>query len=385
MIAPSSKPPVFIITHEFYPTRGGIATYVEEMARASVNLGYDVEVWAPESSLADDSRFPFRVTRVRLRGTQDLVCQIRIARRMIRERRRLRKGIVYLPEPGPVLAMTYLHYFKAFKPARMIITFHGTEILRFSARPTARLLVGQLIKRADLVTTPSRYTNRLLRDHFPIANRKTRLTPCALRTDFRSEPTKRRPKTDKVIILTVGRLHPRKGQLHILEALNQLPEHLRRHVEYWIVGRGAKGNYEARLRAMADRSRISVTFLGMIDNEDLETFYQRADIFALTSINHEKSVEGFGQVYLEASALGLPVVAHDVGGVSEAVCDGKTGILVKPSDRKGLTDAFARLISNAELRRELGENGRVWARKPSWDDSARALFEPLEDPATAAK
>lgn len=384
MIAPSNKPPVFIITHEFYPMRGGIATYVEEMARASVNLGYDVEVWAPDSSIADDSRFPFRVSRVRLRGTQDLVCQIRIARRMIRERRRLRKGIVYLPEPGPVLAMTYLHYFKAFKPARMIITFHGTEILRFAARPTARLLVNQLIKRADLVTTPSRYTNQLLCNHFPAANRKTRLTPCALRTDFQSQPAVRRPHTDKVIILTVGRLHPRKGQLHILEALNRLPEHLNLNVELWVIGRGSKGNYEARLREMADRSPVSVTFLGMIDNEDLETFYQRADIFALTSVNHEKSVEGFGQVYLEASALGLPVVAHDVGGVSEAVCDGKTGILVQPNDRKGLTEAFSRLISDPELRHRLGENGRVWARRRSWSDSARVLFEPTEDAAATS-
>jgi len=356
--------------------RGGIATYVEEMARASVNLGYEVEVWAPESSIADDTRFPFRVTRVRLRGTQNLTCQIRIGRRMIRERRRLRHAIVYLPEPGPVLAMTYLHYFKAFKPARLIITFHGTEILRFASRPAARLLVGQLIKRADLVTTPSHYTNRLLRAHFPIANRKTRLTPCALRTDFQAPPVIHRARNGKVIILTVGRLHPRKGQLHILEALDGLPDDLGRKVEYWIIGRGSKGNYEGRLRAMAERSRIPVTFLGMIENEDLETFYQRADIFALTSINHEKSVEGFGQVYLEASAVGLPVVAHDVGGVSEAVCDGKTGILVKPNDRSGLTDAFARLIASPELRREFGDNGRIWARQRSWSDSARVLFEP---------
>ena len=358
--------------------RGGIATYVEEMARASVGLGYNVEVWAPESSMADDSRFPFEVLRVRLRGTQNLSCQVRMARQMIRERRRLRTGIVYLPEPGPVLAMTYLHYFKAFKPARMIITFHGTEILRFASRPTARLLVRQLINRADPVTTPSLYTNELLRSHFPISRTKTRLTPCALRSDFHESPRVSKPVSDKVVILTVGRLHPSKGQLHILEALEHLPEELRARVEYWVIGRGSKGNYEARLRDAAGRSSIPVTFLGMIDNDDLETFYQRADIFALTSINHHKSVEGFGQVYLEASAFGLPVVAHNVGGVSEAVSEGRTGILVNPRDREGLTLAFARLISDPGLRRRMGENGRIWARLRSWDDSARLLFEPVE-------
>jgi glycosyltransferase involved in cell wall biosynthesis len=377
MIAIPKKSTVFAITHEFFPMRGGIATYVEEMARASVELGYKVEVWAPHSPQADDFNWPFRVLRIPLRGTQDLSCQVRMARQMIRERRRLRKGIVYLPEPGPILAMTYLHHFKAFKPARMIITFHGTEIIRFASRPTARLLVRQLIKRADLVTTPSLFTNQLLTNHFPAARSKTRLTPCALRSGFRTRSSGWKPASDKIIILTVGRLHPRKGQSHILNALERLPKDLQDRIEYWIVGRGGKGNYEARLREMADRSPVAVTFHGMIDNNDLETFYQRADIFAMTSVNHETSVEGFGQVYLEAAAFGLPVVAHDVGGVSEAVCDGKTGILVKPHDREGLAETFERLISNADLRRSLGENGRVWAHERSWSDSARLLFEPI--------
>jgi phosphatidylinositol alpha-1,6-mannosyltransferase len=376
MIATSSKPSVFVITHEFFPTRGGIATYVEEMARASVDLGYDVEVWAPHSAQVDDNNWPFRVLRVSLRGTQSLSCQVRMARQMIRDRHRLRKGIVYLPEPGPVLAMAYLHYFKAFKPFRMIITFHGTEILRFASRPTARILVRQLIKRADLVTTPSRFVNQLLTSHFPAAGSKTRLTPCALRTNFRAPSARRKPFSDKIIILTVGRLHPRKGQIHILEALEQLPKDVLSRVEYWIIGRGSKGDYEARLRERADQSRVQVTFLGMIDNDDLKAFYQHADIFAMTSINHEKSIEGFGLVYLEAAAFGLPVVAHDVGGVSEAVCNGKTGILVKPHNRDELTDAFAQLILNPDLRRTLGENGRIWAHGRSWSDSARILFEP---------
>ena len=84
MIATSSKPSVFVITHEFFPMRGGIATYVEEMACATADLGYDVEVWAPHSAQADDRHWPFRILRVPLKGTQNLSCQIRMARQMIR-------------------------------------------------------------------------------------------------------------------------------------------------------------------------------------------------------------------------------------------------------------------------------------------------------------
>jgi phosphatidylinositol alpha-1,6-mannosyltransferase len=62
-----------------------------------------------------------------------------------------------------------------------------------------------------------------------------------------------------------------------------------------------------------------VRFLGNLPDAELDRVYAQADVFALTSIDHGHSVEGFGLVYLEASAHGLPVVAHRVGGVAEAV------------------------------------------------------------------
>ena len=74
-----------------------------------------------------------------------------------------------------------------------------------------------------------------------------------------------------------------------------------------------------RLRAEAAKfPDLTVRFFGNIPDEELSTLYDRADIFAMTSINHRDSVEGFGLVYLEAAAHGLPIIAHDVGGVREA-------------------------------------------------------------------
>jgi len=87
-------------------------------------------------------------------------------------------------------------------------------------------------------------------------------------------------------------------------------------------------------------------------------------------------VEGFGLVYLEAAAHGLPVVAHDVGGVSEAVIDGVTGLLVPPDRPAQLAAAFERLIHDPELCSRLGSAGREWARRNCWKESAEALFNP---------
>src|SRR4051812_19114669 len=88
--------PVFLITHEFYPVRGGIATFTEEIARASASLGYNVEVWAqaaPEDAKKQD--WPFRLRRMPLKGTHDLRCQVQLARELIRHRRDLRNATVY--------------------------------------------------------------------------------------------------------------------------------------------------------------------------------------------------------------------------------------------------------------------------------------------------
>jgi glycosyltransferase involved in cell wall biosynthesis len=122
-----------------------------------------------------------------------------------------------------------------------------------------------------------------------------------------------------------------------------------------------------------------VRFLGDVPSDRLDGIYAQADIFALTSIDHGHSVEGFGLVYLEASAHGLPVVAHRVGGVPEAVLDGETGFLVLPRHPSSLTEAFRKLIEYPALRHSFGAAGRTWARRTTWTHAAGLLFAPGDE------
>lgn len=370
--------PVFLITHEFYPKRGGIATFTEEIARASASLGYDVEVWAQSAPPTVEKRdWPFRLRRLPLKGTHDLSCQLKLARELIRHRRDLRRATVYLPEPGPMLTMMLLQFFRAFRPQRLVLTFHGSEILKFARSPVRRWLARMLIRHATRVSTLSNYTQELLLSHFPEAADKITLTPGALRSDFAVVPPKPDRSKEKIVILTVGRLHPRKGQLLTLQALQMLPPEVRAGIEYWVVGGQSKGRYETSLRATAaETPDLSVRFFGNLPDDELTGVYDGADIFAMTSINLDRSVEGFGLVYLEAAAHGLPVVAHDVGGVSEAMVDGVTGLLVPPNRPVQLAAAFEKLIFDAALRRRLGSAGREWAMRNCWKESAEALFNP---------
>ena len=370
-VAPKS---VFLITHEFFPKRGGIATFTEEIAKASASLGYDIEVWAQSAPAAVEKDWSFRLRRLPLKGSHDLICQLRLGWQFVRERRRLRYATVYLPEPGPMLAMMVLQFFPAFRPQRLVLTFHGSEIIRFARNPLTRWFARRLIRHATRISTLSRYTRELLCAHFPEAEGKNFLTPGALRTDVAIVAPPPAASRTKIIILTVGRLHPRKGQLLALQALQALAAGFRHRIEYWLVGSQSKQNYELTLRAAAAKADFPVRFFGDVPDDELSQIYNRADIFAMTSINHRASVEGFGLVYLEAAAHGLPVVAHTVGGVSEAVNNGVTGLLVPPHRPAQLTAAFEKLVTDEALRHRLGDAGRLWASRNCWKLSANALF-----------
>lgn len=374
MSSPSEASSVFLITHEFYPKRGGIATFTEEMARASVKLGLDVEVWAQQSLNRMEKTWPFRVHRLPLKGTHDLSCQIRLARELIRNRRTLRRATVYLPEPGPMLTLMLLQQFNGFRPRNLVLTFHGSEILKFYRNPVIRPMARRLIGHASRISVLSSYSRELLFAHFPEARGKTLLTPGALRSDFAVVGKAREVRDDKTIVLTVGRLHPRKGHMITLDALRALAPRFRQKIEYWLVGSASKPGYEQSLRAAAADCDFRVRFFGDVPDEELARIYEAADIFAMTSIDYGHSVEGFGLVYLEAAANGLPVVAHAVGGVAEAIRDGQTGLLVPPHLPAQLTAAFEKLISDRALRLRLGEAGRVWAGQNNWAQSARMLF-----------
>lgn len=395
----SSRPPLLLLTHEFPPRRGGIATYAEEMARAAVALGFAVEVWAPAAGHAvvpavpqghtgpgadtGDVSLPYAVRRLPIRGSHGPRCVLRTARELIRERTRIREAIVLLAEPGPMLAWMVAGLCVELQPRELLLAFHGSELLRWHDAPLIRRGLRSLLRRATRVATLTAYTEGLLRTHFPEGADKVCRTPGAPRSGRATTPataptTDRRADTGgrRLVVLTVGRLHPRKGQEQTLAALQRLAPALRARVEYWIAGGQSKGGCETALRARAAAGDVPVRFLGEVADEELDHLYAQADLFALTSVDTGRSVEGFGLVYLEAGAHGLPAVAHRVGGVAEAVIDGETGLCVSPNEPDALTAAFARLLADADLRRRMGDAARARARLANWTESARAFLLP---------
>jgi glycosyltransferase involved in cell wall biosynthesis len=118
-------------------------------------------------------------------------------------------------------------------------------------------------------------------------------------------------------------------------------------------------------RGVADRT----VFAGM--RLDLPELYAAMDVFALPSYR-----EGFPRTVMEASSMGLPVVASDIRGCREAVADGRTGILVPAGDAKRLAEGIGRILADPALARAMGEAGR---RKAQYEFDERLVFRTVRE------
>jgi colanic acid/amylovoran biosynthesis glycosyltransferase len=161
---------------------------------------------------------------------------------------------------------------------------------------------------------------------------------------------------DPYRILSVSRLHWKKGLQYALHAVCELRKR-NLHFLYDIVG---DGDERSGLQALAQDLGLSenVRFHGGRDPAGVFEFYEKADVFVLSSVR-----ESFGVVLVEAQAAGLPVVATRVGGIPEAVEEDETALLVPPRDPTALADALTRLLQDSTLRERLGRNGRNYARQ----------------------
>ncbi len=162
---------------------------------------------------------------------------------------------------------------------------------------------------------------------------------------------------DAPLILSVGRLVPKKGMADLLSALHLLS---RRGVQFrsLIVGEGPlRGQLEAQIGDLGVGHRV--TLLGAMAHDRLVRLYEQASLFVLAPhVAEDGDRDGIPNVLAEAMAAGVPVVSTSVSGIPELLEDGQTGLLVPPRDTEALANAIARLIEDAVLCRRLAVAGR---------------------------
>ncbi len=176
-------------------------------------------------------------------------------------------------------------------------------------------------------------------------------------------------------VLAVGAIKPRKGTLQLVRAMAIVRETMP-DAQCWIMGR-ASGAYPDQVRAEIERLGLqdSVLLKGFVTEDKLLEAYSRADVFCVPSMNEGMRFEGFGLVYLEASAAGLPVIGTTDTGATDAIEDGVTGLLVRQARiETELAPALVKLLRDGELRRQMGAAGRLKAAGQTWDRTASQLI-----------
>lgn len=165
---------------------------------------------------------------------------------------------------------------------------------------------------------------------------------------------------DRRVIVSVGRLVHRKGQDKLIEAM---PDILKRfpNAVLLLVGQGPiKSMLEKLIRHYGLEN--NVIFTGRIQFDDLPNHIQLGEIFAMPCRDRffGLEVEGLGIVYLEASACGIPVIVGKSGGAPDAVINNKTGLIVDGRNTSEIAEAVCKLLSDKELARKMGDEGRKW-------------------------
>ncbi len=372
-----SAGPVRILTHEFAPFTGGIAVYIEETARAAASMGVDTRVWAPDYGKPSRQTFPFPVQRVPMpRGRQDWGCRRRMAmalRKSFPDGRM--PGTTLLAEPGPLRLFLYPSLMRLPVPERLVVLLHGSEAAGLARLPHRRWLLGRLLRKADRVAVISSPVGELVQRLWPGVGNKLVRVPGAVRSVWRELPVPERVPVPEVFeILQVGRVHPRKGQHVLLEALARLPESLRGKVRVRLLGPLVRPAYANLLMNLIRRHRIPAVLEGPVSLQALQEAYSHADVLVMPSRAYRTSIEGFGLTLVEAQHFGCAVVGSRIGGIGETLREGETGILVPPDNADALAGALRELLENPERLRAMGMAGSRFVRESfSWEGNVRRL------------
>lgn len=246
-----------------------------------------------------------------------------------------------------------------FLKKRLIITAIGTYSIAPFYNLKTRFLTRAAVRRADTIISISDYTKKELLKCTTV--RKIEVINPSVNFDNFYIP---RQQTNEYYILSVGALKFRKGY-HVSIPAFALVKKEMPGLRYKIVGSQKDTNYFALLKKLVKDYGVedSIEFLQNVSDGELDELYSKAYAFILPSINQGHHFEGFGLVFLEAAAVGLPVVGTLGNGIEDAVNDGRNGILVPQNNIQKTAEAIITILSNLKNWQRMSDESYQWAKE----------------------
>jgi phosphatidylinositol alpha-1,6-mannosyltransferase len=280
----------------------------------------------------------------------------------------------------------YPHNWIALRAAELagkpcIATAHGTYSVQPLSDPRhaarARAAYGRF---ESLISVSAHTAQRLEQLLTPVELPRGRLHVIPNAVDAAHYAARRaigpRPWHGQAYTLAIGELKERKGHHVSLGAFCRVAQqHPQLH--HYVIGKQSGDGYEAQLHRLVEQQGLGarVHFLGNVGEDELVDLLQRARVLVHTPVDSaDGGFEGFGLVYLEAAACGLPSIGTRGSGAEDAVREGETGLLVGPNVEEAAA-ALERLLCDPALAAHLAGGGRAFARASSWAENARRVLE----------
>jgi len=338
-----------LVTNDFPPKHGGIQSYLYELWRRLPTSETTVLTTAFPGSHEWDAQQPFRIERVSKRVLWPTRA---FAHRVDALARDVRADVIFL---DPMIPLGQIG--PRLRSAPYVVIAHGAEITSYGRLPGPHLLARRVLRHAAGVVAAGSYPAREAIRAAGVPVHGVIVPPGVDSERFRPAEDEQRKLTrarfgldpDRPLVLALSRLVPRKGFDVVIDAVAPLDR-----IQLAIAGAGRDRN--RLVRRAAGRAQ----FLGRVPDSDLPALHACADVFAMCCRDRWGGLEaeGFGIVFLEAAACGVPSVAGRSGGSHEAVVDGETGVVVPPDDVGAVRDAILHLIEDPVLHRRMSDASR---------------------------
>jgi glycosyltransferase involved in cell wall biosynthesis len=248
---------------------------------------------------------------------------------------------------------------------RLVTLWYGIELRWVKSRlPWLRQFLKWALRTSDQVVAISSYTAREIAElvHVP-----ARVIPYGLGfAESLPSAAVRRTADGSFLILYVGNLIPRKGVRYLIDALHRLPATI--PARLLILGEGAdRTKLEAQVRELGLDGRV--TMPGRVPEAELHRAFHEANVLVLPSIVDQRGdTEGLGVVLLEALSYRVPVIGSAIGGITDIIVDGDTGLLVPPEDPAAIAKALERMATDPAFAARLaGSGSRRVQERFGWD------------------
>lgn len=335
---------LLLLTYDFPPSTGGISRLCYEIVKGSHHKYLEITVLAPKTEHVSDTYEDLKCNIVRLpkqRILRELFVVIYLLRIRYKRNYNVLCGVWH---PEALLAIV-----SGFK--NIFILGHGTEFLSGSSKFRANFWLPIYCKwvlgRVKKTITNSSYTLGLV--HAINSKALSEALPLAVNENY-FKPLKINDNSKKIKISTVSRVLKFKGYDFILNTLNDLPEKIRDQFEWHVAGTGPFLN-ELKLLIETSKMANQIFIHGFVPDDELAKFYNNSDVFILATREAQTStqVEGFGLVFLEAQACGVPVIGTCTGGIPDAVKHNNGGWLINQDDEEAITKLLVSFVKDDKI------------------------------------